>query len=141
MEARLVALVQADDLADIRIPFGHLRRVLSEQLDPVRGVDERPRLERIDREHHVDAALLRLRDRPVEKGLIDDRRRLRGIPEDGHPVLGHAELRQHREESGAAVLRVLAGVVGDAEGRARRRARKGQRRARARESRSNLPHA
>ena len=59
----------------------------------------------------------RLRDRAVEERLVDDRRRPRRIPEHGDPVLGHPEVGQHREEARAAVLGVLAGVVGDAEGR------------------------
>src|SRR6478672_1447614 len=84
---------------------------------------------------------LSLRDCAVEKRLVDDRVRLRRIPEDGHAVLRHAELGQHREEAGAAVLGVLAGVVGHAERRARRRARKDERQAGECQDRSDPPHA
>jgi len=124
VEARLVALVQADDLADVGVALHDLGRVLREELHAVRRVDERAGLLRVDREDHLDAVAHRIRQRTVEEGLVEDGVRLRGIPEDRHAVLGHPEVCEHVEEARAAVLGVLSGVVGDAEGGARGPARK-----------------
>jgi hypothetical protein len=80
-------------------------------------------------------------DRPVEEGLVDDLGRIGGIPEDGDPVLGHAQVGEHVEEARAPVFGVLAGVVGHTEGGARSSARESKSRARRRQDRSDPPHA
>ena len=140
VEARLVPLVQADDARHLRIARGDHRGELREQLDAVRRVDEGTRLQRVDGEDHLDPARGRLRERAVEECLLRDRRRSGRIPHDGDSVLGHPEVVEGGEKRRAAVVRVLAGVVRDAERRRRRAARQGERRQQARQGRSCRPH-
>ena len=140
VEARLISLVQADDLRHLRVPRRDLRRELCEELHAVRRVDERASFGRIDREDDVDSVRARLREGAIEERLVDDRRRSRGIPEHGDSVLSHAQVGERVEEPGPSVLRVLAGVVGDAEGRAARGTREGERADEAGQGRSDRPH-
>ena len=141
MEARLVALVETDDLPHVGIALRDPGCVLREELDAVRCVHEGARLQGVDREDHLEAAAHGLGNGSVEERLVDDRGRVRRVPEDRDPVLGHPEVGQHVEEVRAAVLGVLAGVVSDAERRARRRTCQRERRAGARQDRSDPPHS
>ena len=91
-------------------------------------------------EDRLDPVRDRLRDRTVEERLLGDRRRVRRIPHDRDPVLGHPDIAQRREERRAAVVRVLPGVVGHAVRRAGGRTREHEGRQEARQGRSCLPH-
>ncbi len=114
LEARLVRLVADDVLPHLRVFGRELGQEGSEALGGVR-CGQRRRADGKDVEDDADALRLGHRQGAVEEGLLEDRLGALRIPVDRDPVLGAAGGLEVREEGGAAVVRVLARVVGEAE--------------------------
>ena len=114
-EPRLIRLVPDDEVLHLRVGPREERGISGEELGSVWGRDDVGRVSGLDAEEDPRPEQRRLRHRPVEEDLLLDRRRLGRVPEDDDPVLRHPEIAERRKERRAAVVRVLARVLGDAE--------------------------
>ena len=117
LETRLVRLVADDEVAHVWIGRRELGQEGGEVVGSGRRRGERRRADREDVEDDADTLLRRHRHDPVEERVLEDRVRPLRIPEHRDPVLGAAGRLEIAEVGGAAVVRVLAGVVGEAEAR------------------------
>ena len=114
-EARLVRLVADDELLHLRVRPREQRRVARERERAARRRRHVGRVARMDAEDDLHVVGGRNGQGAVEERLLLDLGRVRRVPEDGDSVLGHTEVGERGEERRAAVVGVLAGVLGDAE--------------------------
>ena len=112
--ARLVRLVADDEVGHLRIrPREPLQEVDELRLGG-RARREHPRPQGIDGEDDPDPAGPRLRQHTVEEARLGHPSGEGRVPVDRDRVLGQSDVVQLRVERGAAIVRVLAGVLGDA---------------------------